>query len=72
VIRWLRLVLFALLAAVGCGSPAAPTGDPSKKVTWEQFQKMPPEEQADPYVLNNLDDNARKKLDEMLKKPPKK
>jgi hypothetical protein len=67
--RWLP---FALLAALGCGSPAAPTGDSSKKVTWEQFQKMPPEEQADPYVLNNLDDNARKKLDEMLKKQPKK
>lgn len=64
---WTLTAAFAL-AVVGCGGSSAPTGDPSKKITWEQFQKMPSEEQADPYVLNNLDDDAKKKFDEMVKK----
>jgi hypothetical protein len=67
---WLTL---AALVVVGCGgSPRPPgdlsKGDPSKKITWEQFQQMPPEEQGDPYVLTNLDDEAKKKFDELAKK----
>lgn len=62
------LVAVLLVAAVGCGSSAPPAGDPSKKISWADFQKMPSEEQADPYVLNNLDDDAKKKLAEKLKK----
>jgi len=64
------LVLLAFFV-LGCSKSSGPTGDPSKKITWEQFQKMPSEEQADPYVLNNLDDEARKKFDEMVKKQKK-
>ncbi|QDU20407.1 hypothetical protein [Urbifossiella limnaea] len=57
------------LTAAGCGGSSAPAaGDPSKKITWEVFRKMPAEEQSDPYVLNNLDDDARRKLAEAGKK----
>jgi hypothetical protein len=66
-----RLILpFVLFVAVGCGS-AAPTGDPVKKITWEQYQKLPPEDRDDPYTLANLDDDARAKLAEKSKKTKK-
>lgn len=61
------LVLLALVAAHGCGQSEKPA-DPSKKITWEQYQKMDDMDKADPYVLSNLDDEARKKLAEQAKK----
>lgn len=59
-----RLPVLLLVAFVlGCGSPSAPsTGDPSKKITWAEFQKMNAEQKSDPYVLDNLDDDAKKRL----------
>ncbi len=55
--------LGALLAfTAGCGRPEPYTGDPTKKITWEEFEKMDAEEQDDPYVVDNLDDDAKKKL----------
>jgi hypothetical protein len=61
-------VILGLLT--GCGS-SAPVGDPTKKITWAEFEKMPSEDQADPYVLLNLDDDARQKFNEKMKKSKK-
>ncbi len=66
-----RLVLLlGVLAAVGC-APTAPTGSQTKSITWDEYQKLPAEDRDDPYVLNNLDDSARKKLAEAEKKRKK-
>jgi len=49
---------------LGCQSSTvstASTGVPTPKMTWAEFQKLPPEERNDPYVLNQLDDAARAK-----------
>ncbi len=62
------VILVGLLT--GCGS-SAPVGDPSKKITWAEYQKMPPEDQGDPYVLLNLDDDARTKFNEKIQKSKK-
>lgn len=61
-------VILGLLT--GCGS-SAPVGDPSKKITWAEYEKMPSEDQGDPYVLNNLDDDARKKFNDKIMKSKK-
>jgi predicted small lipoprotein YifL len=66
------LVVLALLAATGCGASAPVTGDPTKKVTWGEFQKMDAEQQDDPYVLDNLDDDAKAKLAAAQKQKAKK
>jgi len=64
-----RLALFLLLALLaGCGSSAPVTGDKSKKITWAEYQKMDAEQKDDPYVLDNLDDEAKKKLAESQRK----
>lgn len=70
---WKPLVIWplAFLAAAGCGGAPAPATDPAKLITWEQYVKMPAEDQADPYVLNNLDPEAQKKLAEKGKKTKK-
>jgi hypothetical protein len=48
---------------IGCGGSVKPTaGDPAKKITWTEYQKMDTEQKDDPYVLDNLDDEAKKKL----------
>lgn len=52
------------LAVVGCGASTPATGDPSKKITWAEYQKMDAEQKANPYVVDNLDDEAKKKLAE--------
>ena len=66
---WLAFFVFGCSQSPSpSGNPHQPAGDASKKITWEQFQQMPPEEQADPYVLTNLDDEAKKKFDAMVKK----
>jgi hypothetical protein len=68
-----RLLPFALAAclATGCGSPQPATGDPSKKVTWAEYQKMDAEQKDDPYVVDNLDDEAKKKLADAQRKKRK-
>jgi hypothetical protein len=55
-------VFAGLLCVFGCGSPAPTAGDPSKKITWAEFSKMDAEQKDDPYVLDNLDDEAKKRL----------
>lgn len=64
--RFLFFILAAL--AIGCGSSSSSTGDPSKKITWEEYQKMDEMEKADHYVLDNLNDEAKQKLAESQKK----
>jgi hypothetical protein len=61
------LLPLALVVTLGCGQRDKPA-DPSKKITWEQYQKMEEVDKADPYVLNNLDQDAQAKLAEMMKK----
>jgi hypothetical protein len=58
-----RLVLLLLAGILlGCGSSAPSTGDKAKKITWAEYQKMDAEQKDDPYVLDNLDGDAKKKL----------
>lgn len=66
----MKRILPALLLgfAVGCGASTPATGDPSRKITWEEFQKMDPEQKDDPYVVDNLDAGAKKKLAETQRK----
>lgn len=61
------LLLLALFQALGCGS-GEPNAGPSRKITWDEYQKLDAIEKDDPYVLNNLDADALKKRDEWLKK----
>jgi hypothetical protein len=56
------LVLVLPFAGFGCGSSTPATGDPAKKITWAEYQKMDAEQRDDPYVTDHLDDDARKKL----------
>jgi hypothetical protein len=64
-----RLLLIAVvLCAGGCGSSTPATGDPSKKISWAEYQKMDAEQKDDPYVVDNLDDEAKKKLAESQRK----
>lgn len=62
------LVLALLLAVAGCGTSTPATGDASKKISWAEYQKMDAEQKDDPYVLDNLDDEAKKKLAESQRK----
>jgi predicted small lipoprotein YifL len=62
------LVLVLLFAVAGCSSSTPATGDPAKKITWTEYQKMDAEQKDDPYVLDNLDDEAKKKLAESQRK----
>lgn len=58
------LVLVLLFAVAGCGTSTPATGDPAKKITWTEYQKMDAEQKDDPYVVDNLDDEAKQKLAE--------
>ena len=60
------LGLALCMAVVGCGGPPAPA-PAEKKITWEEYRKLPAFEKDDPYVLQNLDDDSRAKL---ARKPP--
>jgi hypothetical protein len=64
------VLLLGVLAAVGCGS-SAPTGGSPKAITWDEYRKLPAEDRDDPYVLNHLDDDARKRLAEAERKRKK-
>lgn len=68
--QWPVVITFGLSLALGCGSTTPQPGPPNQ-ITWEEYEKLQPEEQADPYILNNLDETARKKLDEKMKKERK-
>ena len=63
-------LLLLALALAGCGSstPATAPTDPAKKITWSQYQKMDAEQKDDPYVVDNLDDDAKKKRAESARK----
>lgn len=68
-----RTTLLAVaLAAAGCGGDPPPPAAGTKTITWAAYEKMASEEQADPYVLAHLDDDARAKLAEKSKKGGKK
>lgn len=65
----LAVALFLPTCCGGCGrsSPDA-TPHPGRKVTWDEYRKMDAEQKDDPYVLDNLDDEAKKKLAESQRK----
>jgi hypothetical protein len=62
------LLAVALVAAVGCGGDPPPPAAGTKSITWAEYQKMNEMDQADPYTLAHLDDDARVKLAEKTKK----
>jgi hypothetical protein len=61
--RLKRFVLPLALLLAGCGpsTPATAPSDPAKRITWSEYQKMDAEQKDDPYVVDNLDDEAKKK-----------
>lgn len=61
-------VLFISISLVGCGNASSPPVGANSTISWEEFQKMDEEQQRDPYVLDNLDESAKKKLAERNKK----
>lgn len=63
----LALLLLALLL-LGCGASKPAKGDPAKKITWAEYQKLDAEQKDDPYVVDNLDDDAKRKLVEQRRK----
>ena len=61
--------LVVLVAVVGCGGSSAPA-PAEKKITWEEYRKLPAIEKDDPYVLQHLDDDSKAKLAKAGKKTP--
>lgn len=59
----LPLAAALILTAGGCGrsAPDAPP-HPGRKVTRAEYQAMDAEQKDDPYVTDNLDDDAKQKL----------
>lgn len=55
---------------VGCQAqqpstvPIQQTVEQSKLINWEQYQQLPVEEKLDPYVLQNLHDEVKRKIAE--------
>lgn len=62
------IILMFALTAIGCGTSTPATGDPTRKITWTEYQKMDAEQKDDPYVVDNLDEGAKKKLAESQRK----
>ena len=62
------LALALALSAAGCGPSTPATGGGGNKITWPEYQKLDAEGKDDPYVLDNLDDDAKKKLADSQKK----
>lgn len=61
--RFVPVLVLVLGLAVGCSQrvpPPAVTGE--KLITLEQWSQMTEGERADPYVLQNLDPEAKKAL----------
>jgi hypothetical protein len=67
----IALLAAALGAAVGCGGNPPPPAAGTKSITWAEYQKMNDMDQADPYTLAHLDDDARAKLAEQAKRQGK-
>ncbi len=64
-----RFALLAIaLVSAGCWPSVPATGEPAKKITWSEYQKMDAEQKDDPYVVGNLDDEAKKKRAESARK----
>jgi hypothetical protein len=66
--RFPLLLLALVLAGCGSSTPATAPTDPAKKITWSEYQKLDPEQKDDPYVVDNLDDEAKKRRTESLRK----
>jgi hypothetical protein len=65
--KWMAATVALFL--VGCGGSSTPaTGDPAKKITWAEYQKMDAEQKDDPYVVDNLDADAKQKLAQRQKR----
>ncbi len=52
--------LWPAFVAAGCGAATPPPSGPAK-ITWTEYQAMDAEQKTDPYVVDNLDDDARQK-----------
>jgi hypothetical protein len=53
----------------GCSnSPSSSTASPDPKITWTEYLKLSPEEQAAQSIIDRLDDAARAKLEARTKK----
>lgn len=66
--RTKRLAPLLVLLLAGCGSTDRAPTDPTKKITWAEYQAMNAEQKDDPYVVDNLDDQAKKKRAESARK----
>ena len=64
--RWILLAM--AVVGPGCGSSTPTPGDPARKVTWTEYQSMDAEQKDDPYVVDNLDDEANAKVAESQRK----
>lgn len=61
----LIVVLFVAAPVIGCGGSSPSTVAPApagKKLTWEEYQKLPEDQRGEPEVVDNLDEAAKKKL----------
>lgn len=67
--RCCALLLVGFFVVLGaCNSSKPATGDASKKITWDEYQKMDAEQKDDPYVRDNLNDEAKKKAADLQRK----
>jgi hypothetical protein len=64
------LLVLAIITSsmTGCAGSSSQPAAASSTISWEEFQKMDEEQQRDPYVLDNLDESAKRKLDERNKR----
>jgi predicted small lipoprotein YifL len=62
------VIATVVIAAAGCGGGAPTAADPAKRITWAEYQKLDAEQKDDPYVTENLDDDAKKRLADAQRK----